>query len=118
MAHNQLMAGDREVMIDRTFILLDDEAATVTVWLNDLELNLSLTFTSKSSMDLGRLDWIFQGGTLKITCDGWKSSLGTMTRPMKLGDVGGKPFGIALAQTYNEGMNLVTLVVYFGGTYG
>src|SRR5712664_2826246 len=111
--------GDKQLVFSETFLLSDDEVALFEVQVSSTNtVKVSLLFSPEPSESMAR--WNLEDDILKLSFQGWRSPLGMCTQqPVRLGDVDGESLGFAVAQRLvGQKINLVTLQIYRGGSYG
>lgn len=110
--------GDKQIVFNQTFLLRDNETAQIHFDVAPgSAVNSTIKFDPVGSD--GAVRWAAAAdGTLTIECTGWTNTLGTsLTKPAKVGDVGGIPLAFTVSSFKIGESNLVTLQFFVGGTY-
>jgi hypothetical protein len=124
--------GNREVVVNRTFLLPKNETASFEGDLRLGKLNICVIAKEDEEAKDATTSWEFtipqqqaavamlsMHPTLTITLTNWKNPLGlTFTKPIKIGQQGdGTAIGMNMVVHRIGDIHLVTLELYLGGTY-
>ena len=109
--------GDKEVVLQHTVLVLDEQPVTFEIPVRDSTLKLRLVCVQPGPGETQAANWKTIDGVLEIVLRGWNNPLGTaLSPPERIGDLKGEPIWFQVA-TYRIAMlNVVHFLVLLGGT--